>query len=236
MFEDSTFESTGRIRTRSRGWMMATFSLNVSVLLALILIPLIYPEALPQMAMAFLMAAPPQPVEEPKPAVQPVHAQATQSQIHAGVLQAPTMIPDKPWIPSTQEEPMPVNVAALGDGGNGYASPDNLFNGRAAQPNVRQAVKSTQLVSSGVMTGYLIYKVVPHYPSIAIATHLSGRVVLQATISKSGSIENLRVVSGPAMLQQAAIDAVRQWRYRPYLLNGQPVEVDTTVNVDFALQ
>jgi protein TonB len=60
-------------------------------------------------------------------------------------------------------------------------------------------------------------------------------VVLQATISKTGSIENLHVISGPAMLQQAALDAVRSWRYKPYLLNGEPVEVDTTVNVIFTL-
>jgi protein TonB len=60
-------------------------------------------------------------------------------------------------------------------------------------------------------------------------------VILQATISKTGTIENLRVVSGPAMLQQAALDAVRNWRYKPYLLNGDPVEVDTQVNVIFSL-
>jgi protein TonB len=60
-------------------------------------------------------------------------------------------------------------------------------------------------------------------------------VVLQATISKAGTIENLRVAGGPAMLQQAALDAVKTWRYRPYLLNGQPVEVETTINVIFTL-
>jgi protein TonB len=59
--------------------------------------------------------------------------------------------------------------------------------------------------------------------------------VLQATISKTGLIENLRVISGPAMLQQAALDAVKTWRYRPYLLNNEPVEVETTVNVIFTL-
>ena len=59
---------------------------------------------------------------------------------------------------------------------------------------------------------------------------------MQATISRSGTIENLRVLSGPAMLQQAALDAVQQWHYRPYLLNGQPVEVETTVNVVFKMQ
>ena len=86
------------------------------------------------------------------------------------------------------------------------------------------------------MLGYLIYKVIPHYPAVAVAMHLAGTVVLQATISKNGTIENMHVVSGPALLQQAAIDAVQQWRYRPYLLNGQPVEVETTVNVEFTMQ
>ena len=64
---------------------------------------------------------------------------------------------------------------------------------------------------------------------------MQGTVVLQATISKTGTIENAHVVSGPAMLQQAALDAIRTWRYRPYLLNGEPVEVDTQVNVVFSL-
>jgi protein TonB len=64
---------------------------------------------------------------------------------------------------------------------------------------------------------------------------IAGTVQLQATISRKGTIENLRVVSGPPLLQQAAIDAVKQWRYRPYLLNGEPVEVETAVNVDFKL-
>jgi protein TonB len=81
----------------------------------------------------------------------------------------------------------------------------------------------------------LLQKTQPVYPPIAKAARVSGTVVLQATISKTGAIENLRVVSGPAMLQQAALDAVRSWRYRPYLLNNEPVEVETTVNVIFTL-
>jgi protein TonB len=81
----------------------------------------------------------------------------------------------------------------------------------------------------------LIQKTIPVYPPIAKAARVSGTVVLQAIISKQGTIENLRVISGPAMLQQAAQDAVRQWRYRPYLLNNAPVEVETTVNVVFTL-
>lgn len=70
---------------------------------------------------------------------------------------------------------------------------------------------------------------------IARAARVSGTVVLQATISKAGKTENLSVVSGPALLQEAAIDAVKQWRYKPYLLNNEPVEVETTINVDFRL-
>jgi len=86
-----------------------------------------------------------------------------------------------------------------------------------------------------VAAGYLLQKTMPVYPPIAKAARVQGTVVLQATISKTGTIEGLHVLSGPAMLQQAAVDAVRSWRYRPYLLNGDPVEVETTVNVVFTL-
>ena len=81
----------------------------------------------------------------------------------------------------------------------------------------------------------LIQKTMPVYPPIAKAARVQGTVVLQATISKQGTIQDLKVISGPAMLQEAALDAVRQWRYKPYLLNNEPVEVETTVNVIFTL-
>jgi protein TonB len=88
-------------------------------------------------------------------------------------------------------------------------------------------------VSSGVATGNLINKIQPIYPAIAKAAHVQGTVILHAIISKAGTIENLTVESGPPMLRQAAIDGVRQWRYKPYLLNGEPTEVDTTITVNF---
>jgi protein TonB len=90
-------------------------------------------------------------------------------------------------------------------------------------------------VSSLVEAGLLIRKVLPTYPAIGVAAHVEGTVVLEATISKTGTIENLRVASGPPILRQAAIDAVQNWRYRPYLLDGEPVEVETTINVIFTL-
>jgi protein TonB len=90
-------------------------------------------------------------------------------------------------------------------------------------------------VSSQVVEGLLINKVYPVYPPIAKAAGVQGTVTLAAMISMSGAIENLRVASGPPMLQQSALEAVRQWRYRPYMLNGQPIEVETSVNVIFSL-
>lgn len=120
----------------------------------------------------------------------------------------------------------------------GAAVPDaatGVFAGHASAHVAHSTVTGPVRVSSGVMEGTVIYKSTPVYPAIALAARIEGTVVLLATISKNGTIENLRVASGPEMLQQAAIDAVKTWRYRPYLLNGQPVEVETTVNVVFSL-
>jgi protein TonB len=90
-------------------------------------------------------------------------------------------------------------------------------------------------VSQGVSQGLLIHQVKPVYPPLARQARIQGTVVLQALISKDGTIENLHLVSGHPMLAPAAIEAVKQWRYKPYFLNGEPVEVDTTINVNFTL-
>jgi len=90
-------------------------------------------------------------------------------------------------------------------------------------------------VSQGVSQGLLIRQVKPTYPPLARSARIQGTVVLQALISKDGSIENLHLVSGHPMLAPAAIEAVKQWKYKPYFLNGEPVEVETTINVNFTL-
>jgi protein TonB len=125
------------------------------------------------------------------------------------------------------------NIGVAGMEGLGGATASDVFGDKG--PKVQAAAPKKVSISAGVMTGMLIQKTTPVYPPIAKAARVSGTVVLQATISKTGTIENLRVVSGPAMLQQAAMDAVKSWRYRPYLLNNEPVEVETTVNVIFTL-
>lgn len=86
-----------------------------------------------------------------------------------------------------------------------------------------------------MMEGNLIYRVQPQYPALARQARVQGIVVLRAMISREGKIENLQAVSGPPLLVKSAIDAVLQWRYRPYYLNNEPVEVETQVTVNFML-
>jgi len=81
----------------------------------------------------------------------------------------------------------------------------------------------------------LVHQVKPLYPPIAMQARIQGTVVLQAVIGKDGTVQDLHLISGHPMLAPAAIEAVRQWRYRPYLLNDEPVEVDTQINVNFTL-
>ena len=85
------------------------------------------------------------------------------------------------------------------------------------------------------MEGNLVYRVQPEYPALARLAHIQGAVLLRAMISRQGTIEDLQAVSGPPLLIKAAIEAVQQWRYRPYVLNGDPVEVDTQITVNFVL-
>ena len=149
-------------------------------------------------------------------------------------LTVPTRIPpaikmiDRPEPPGEQ-------IVGL-DSGPAIPGSNPFGNGAArTQPVVSASPKGPQRISSGVANGLLLDRVMPVYPPIAREAGVQGTVVLEATISTGGDITNLRVVSGNAMLQQAAIDAVSRWRFRPYLLNGQPVEVETTVSVVFNL-
>ena len=161
-----------------------------------------------------------------------------QSEMMNNQLTAPTRIPHNIQIVSEKEAPPSsgFGVAGMeGLGGSQSGVIGSVFGSGNTGPKVKAEAPKKVNISAGVAVGLLIQKTTPVYPPIAKAARVSGTVVLQATISKSGTIENLRVVSGPAMLQQAALDAVKTWRYRPYLLNNDPVEVETTINVIFTL-
>jgi protein TonB len=231
MFEDSIFESAGRIHTRSREWMIAAFAFNASILLAFVMIPLIFPPMLPRLVSSFFMEAfVPQQQQQPRPIVQ---TDRPLTEMLNNPFQAPRRIPTNPYIPDAPEPPIIPNS----DWESVMADPNNdPIRASVGRPIVRPAVNTRLRVSYGTEEGLLLEKKMPVYPAIARAAGISGTVTLAAIISKTGTIENLRVTGGPMMLQMAALDAVRTWRYRPYLLDGQPVEVETTVNVIFTLQ
>jgi protein TonB len=90
-------------------------------------------------------------------------------------------------------------------------------------------------VEQGVAVGNIIHKVNPEYPRAAKAKHIQGEVVMKMTITVKGDVENLHVVQGDPLLAEAALDAVKKWKYKPFMLNGQPVPIDTVVRINFHL-
>jgi protein TonB len=155
-----------------------------------------------------------------------------------GALRTPTKIPDKIKKIVEEEAPPPVSSSVGVIGGVGPAgSAGGVLGGVLASANsAAPKIEVKRLrVSQGVQASKLISQPKPVYPPIAKQARVQGQVVLQAVISKTGTIENLKVVSGHPMLTQSALDAVRNWRYQPTVLNGEPVEVETTINVNFSL-
>ena len=243
MFEDSLIESGGKLKT-SRGWTsIVSFILQVMIVGVMILIPLIFTEALPKGTTMFMLVAPPPPPPPPPPAAAPVKVvKQIQTDIVNGELRTPTKIPNKVKIIKEDEAPPPAMASAGVMGGVPGGVPGGSMGGVMGSilnstPTVAPKIATPQRVrvSSGVSTGMLVRKVPPSYPPLARQARIQGTVVLQATISKEGSIENLQLISGHPMLAPAAIEAVKQWKYKPYLLNGEPVEVETQVQVNFTL-
>ena len=234
MFEDSLMESGNMSKAVSKYWPIVSLLVNGGTLIAIVLWPLYHPEALPSRIVATLMQAPSPP---PPPPMATAPKAQIKSESLSNQLQAPSKIPKQ--IKVANDSAIPPSLGVIGMEGLGTDTPgamDSIIGRAGTGPVkvVKQPAKTIS-ISSGPMAGNLLDKTVPHYPAIAIAAGIQGVVVLQATISGTGSIKNLRVISGPSMLQQAALDAVRSWRYKPYLLNGEPVEVETTINVVFNL-
>ena len=238
MFEDSTFESTGRIKTRSRRWMFAAFTLNGSILVAMVLVPLIYPNALPSHFIPTLLVAPPAPQPETPPPTTRARPSSSHdfSELDNDRITAPPTIPPHIKYTDGPEPGFDHNIATeIGSNGPG-GNRESPFGPRQPVTVVHPPAPASLRLPSKLVESTIIYKTIPQYPAIAKAARQEGTVILQAMISKSGTIEHLQVVSGPSMLQQAALDAVKTWRYRPYLLNDQPIEVETTVSVIFKLE
>ena len=242
MFEDSLMESGGRIKTKQGATAVVSFVLQILLIIVLVLLPLIFTEALPkQQLMTILVAPPPPPPPPPPPAAAPVHVIKRMTELDNGQLRTPTAIPKKVAMIKEDEPPPSAGVAGVVGGVPGGV-PGGAMGGVlgsviGSTPTAVPKVATPQRVrvSQGVSQGLLIHQVKPVYPPLARQARIQGTVVLQALISKDGTIENLHLVSGHPMLAPAAIEAVKQWRYKPYFLNGEPVEVDTTINVNFTL-
>jgi len=159
------------------------------------------------------------------------HGAAVDSGAMDAQLNAPARIAGSIKKPEPSDEPATGFTPGGIDTGNANSIPGAAFAGKS---NV-QVVPSVSAISAGVAAGLLIHRTEPVYPRFARDAHMSGTVVLGATINKTGAIENLHVVRGPAALVDAALNAARTWRYRPYELNGQPIEVQTTINIVFKL-
>ncbi|MDP9264020.1 MAG: TonB family protein [Acidobacteriota bacterium] len=242
MFQDSLFESGGRLKTKRMWTTLLSVAMQGFLIGILILIPLIYTEGLPKQQLMTLLVAPPPP-PPPAPPAAPVQAvKVVQTDIENGQLRTPTKIPQKVAMIKEEEAPPPVSNMGGVVGGVPGGVPGGQMGGvlggiLSSSSMTAPKISTPQRVrlSQGVTEGNRLTTVTPLYPEIAKRARIQGIVVLQAVISKQGAIENLRVVSGHPMLTQAALDAVRQWRYRPYLLSGEPVEVETQITVNFNL-
>jgi protein TonB len=247
MFEQTLLENDKTIASHRGRTTAVSFLLQMVVVTIVVLIPLMFTEALPLKELTTTLVAPPPPPPPPPP---PAAATAVKAQPVAKInptaeLRTPTRIPQKiQTINDAQQgaaNAPPTTVAGVTGGvpgGVAGGTVGGVLGGVLAgtgshlpeQPKVQRV-----RVSQGVTSGLLQHQVKPDYPPLAKQAHIQGPVVLKAVIGKDGKVQNLQIVSGHPMLSQSALRAVQQWRYKPYYLNGQPTEVETTITVNFSL-
>lgn len=234
MFEDSLVESTGRIRTRSRWFAVCSFALQAVLLSVMILLPYLYPAALPQDAISTLLVAPPPPVA-PAQATHTAPERVAPS-IQNVALTAPPIIPRHVATGDNTSNPPTGMGEPIGFPSGNVIGAMPPLGPAPAPPVVTQPKPARPLrVSAGVAEGQLLAPIQPAYPIIARDAHVQGTVIIDAVISTDGTIKQVRVVSGSPLLTEAALSAVSRAHYRPYLLNGIPIEVETTIRILFTL-
>ena len=249
MFEQSLLEMQGK--TRSTWSVLVSFIVQSIMVVLLILVPLIYTDTLPRTTLtSFLVAPPPPPPPPPPPAAAPKIVKVIPKQFDAGRLMAPKAIPKE--IAMIKEEELPPQVGAVGvvggvPGGVPGGTPGGVIGGiigsvpTAAPPpppavkEVKAAAPQRIRVGGNVQQARLVRQPKPVYPPLARQARIQGVVRLTAIIAQDGTIQSLQVVSGHPLLVPSALEAVKQWQYQPTLLNGEPVEVITQIDVNFTL-
>jgi len=240
MFADSLLETSWAQRSR-RSWTTVTsFVLETIVIGLLLLLPLWKTVGMPS---ARSLSTPISLGRPSPPSVSRPHtpiASTAQSTFVGIRLVAPGRVPRTVSMvkddPSAQAPIAPDGAVYTGlPVGTGSGIPNSLISGTrfVAPPPPPPTVRAIR--TSSMLEGNLIRRVQPVYPAPARNARIQGSVVLVAVISKAGTIENLRTLSGHPLLVPAAIDAVRQWRYRPYILNDEAIEVETQITVNFIL-
>ncbi len=243
MFEEMVVSNVTNKKTNKPWTVVLSMLFQVGFVALLILIPLIYTEALPRTLMSSILLAPPPPPPPPPPpaAVQVVHVKPVAHLMESGKLVAPKVIPREIKIFKEDADPPDMGGSMGGvPGGVAGGSMGGVMGGviggaGSGPPPPPKATPKRISVGGNVQSARLLNKVQPVYPPLARQTRISGTVLLHAIIGKNGQVEQLSVVSGHPLLVQSALDAVRQWRYQPTTLNGDPVEVDTEIQVIFSL-
>jgi protein TonB len=237
---DGTLNSSWEIRSHRGLTTLTSVALQMLVVAALLVLPLLRPPGLPSLRQISTPISLGQPLDEPAPARISSGARYAPPRIVADfVFRTPSRIPK--GFHAEGDSALPQiggdGPAITGTGNGNSNGMPNLFGSgsRAIMPTVRPPLNVAPLHISHMSEGNLIRKVQPAYPALARSARIQGAVVLQAVISKDGSIENLRLLSGHPMLASAAMEAVNQWRYRPYILNNEPLEVETQITVNFSL-
>jgi protein TonB len=247
MFEQ-TFVDGGN--TRKPWTVLLSFIAQILVIVIAILIPMIYFDALPKNQLSsFLVAPPPPPPPPPPPAAAPKVVKIIPRQFDAGHLMQPKAVPKDIAMIKEEELPPPSSGGVVGGvpGGVPGGTAGGVIGGiigsvpTAAPPPPpppaapKPVTPSRIRVGGNVQQAKLIRQPKPIYPPLAKQARISGVVKLNAIIGKDGTIQNLTVASGHPLLIPAALEAVKQWVYQPTLLNNDPVEVVTQIDVNFTL-
>jgi len=250
MFEQTFVDSGGRT---TKSWTIVVSFIGQCLMIGVaILIPLIYTDSLPRTQLtSFLVAPPPPPPPPPPPAAAPVKVvRMIPKQFDAGRLMAPKVIPKEIAMIREDELPPVTGGGVVGGipGGIPGGSMGGVIGGilgsvpqaapppppvvAAPKPVAPQRIR----VGGNVQQAKLLNQPKPVYPPLAKQARIQGTVRFNAIIGRDGAIANLVVVSGHPLLVPSALEAVRQWKYQPTLLNGEPVEVVTQIDVNFTLQ
>jgi periplasmic protein TonB len=247
IFSDSLLRYEGQ-KGRQTFATLASFFLQCLLIGVLLLLPLYFTQELPKSQLLTFLIAPPPPPPPPPPAQQAakIMKQIESDLLSGGQLRTPTKIPQKVEMIKEEEAPPPIPGGGGVVGGVPGGIPGGQLGGVIGGivssasslqyvPKLQPVIPQRIRISQGITSGLLIHKVEPSYPVLAKSARIQGDVILRAIIDREGNIQDLQLVSGHPLLVPAAIGAVKQWRYRPYLLNGQPVEVETTITVIFQL-